>query len=63
VAQQERKIVVDGAFTVMEIGMANATGFYPNQCFAGARIRNQDGHQLNWRALARCDYSINLMGH
>jgi hypothetical protein len=63
VAQQEREIVVDGAFTVMEIGMADSTGFYPDQCFSGAGIRHQYGHQLNWRAFACCDYSINLMGH
>ena len=57
------EIVVDGAFTLMEIGVADTAGLHANQCLAWARIGHQDRGQLHRRALGLGDYSINLMGH
>ena len=42
VSEQERKVVVDRALAVMQIGVAHAARPHPNERLARSRIRDQD---------------------
>ena len=47
VAQQERELVVDGSFAIVQIGVADTAGLHTHQRLAFSRIWHQDLSQFH----------------
>jgi hypothetical protein len=63
VSQEEGELVVYRSFPVVQVGVADTTGFNSDQSFAGTGIWHQDALNLYRRSFSGSDYSINLVGH
>src|SRR5579862_8783079 len=62
-AEQEREIVADAAFTVVQIGVADATRLDPDERLAGPRVRHVHGDDLDRSSATACDHTRHLVWH
>jgi len=63
VAEQERKLVVDAALAVGQVGVAHAARGDGDDRLARPRVGHDHVDQLDRRALAAGDNSVDLLGH
>ena len=62
-SEKERVVVVDSAFPVVEIGVADAARLNGNDGLTRSGIRDHDGLDRDRRLLGPCDDSSNLLCH
>jgi hypothetical protein len=63
VAEQERELVVDPAFPVVQVGVADPAGLDLDDGLAGTRIGDDDRLDRDRRALRQRDDPANLLRH
>ena len=63
VPEQERKLVVDPALAVMQVGVANPTRLHLDQRLTWTRVGNDDRFQRDGRTLRPCNYTLYFMRH
>src|SRR5512132_960025 len=63
VAEQERELVVDRPFAVVQVGVADPAGLHPDQRLPGPRVGHQHGRQLDRCGLGPRDDSAHLVTH
>jgi hypothetical protein len=61
--QQEWEVVVYRSFPVMQVSMADAASFDPDQRFAGTRVGNQNRFYADWRAFRTRHNPVHLVDH
>ena len=62
-SEQEGEVVVDSAFAVVEVGVADAARLHSDERFAGAGIGDDDGFDRDGFAFARRDNAFDLINH
>lgn len=63
VAEQERELVVDATFAVVQIGVADPAGLDRDDRFTGTGIRHNDVDHFHRSALAAGDDTFDGLGH
>ena len=63
VPEQERKLVVDPALAVMQVGVADPTRLHLDQRLTWTWVGNDDRFQRDGRTLRPCNYTLYFMRH
>ena len=63
VAEEEREVVVDAAFAVVEVGVAHPAGQDAHERLAGAGVGDGDGLDGDRRLLGSGDHGADVVGH
>ena len=61
--EQEREIVRDGAFAVVQVRMAHATRLDAYERLAWPWVRHENRFHLNWRALDTSNHALDCICH
>ena len=62
-AEQEREFVVDSAFAIMQVSVANAASLNRYDCLAWPWIGHHDCRHFDWRTLATRNDTLDVLWH
>ena len=63
VAKEEREVVVDATFAIVQVGVADAARLNGNDGLARPGVGDDDGLHRHWRALGLGNDSANFLAH
>jgi len=62
-SEQEWKLVVYRAFSIMKVGVTHAARLHPHKGFAWAGVGHEDGSNFDFDAFGGCYHSSDFVGH